>query len=380
MNFDLDDILNYLRENLLAVLPIAIIVLLLLGYLFFTVRTVLPRWQLRAALVTQSEAVEAAYAERSQQQQAGAGQIRQQITAAQANFDQSVNQFLTETEAAAFLDGLYDSAAAFGVSIVDLQARAVPQAVPINGEKPVYDTRHFHLVVEGDITQLNGFVSGIEETAVPSINLQNLLVTQGAEGFRDVLTLDLQLFTSPYARGAAVAQLPAAASPTPVSPVATSVAPTATPTMTPAPDVSGLIAQLDAPWQAEDWPTVISLIQEIRQEVPGTPEMVEKLYAARVNFGYQLAGVGDVGGAAEQFEQALALVPGGTEAEAGLQSLFTPQATATPSVTIHIVQRGDTLYSIARRYGSTVDAVKSANGLVGNNISPGQQLIIPSSN
>jgi len=41
------------------------------------------------------------------------------------------------------------------------------------------------------------------------------------------------------------------------------------------------------------------------------------------------------------------------------------------------VQRGDTLYSIARRYGSTVDAVKAANGLTSNNINPGQQLIIP---
>ena len=46
--------------------------------------------------------------------------------------------------------------------------------------------------------------------------------------------------------------------------------------------------------------------------------------------------------------------------KAGLQSLFAPAPTATPSVTIYMVQRGDTLFSIARRFGSTVDAVKAA--------------------
>ncbi|MAU00038.1 MAG: hypothetical protein CL608_23085 [Anaerolineaceae bacterium] len=105
--------------------------------------------------------------------------------------------------------------------------------------------------------------------------------------------------------------------------------------------------------------------------------MTEKLYAARVNYGYRLAELGDTAAAAQQFEQALAIFPQGTEAEAGLQSLFAPTATPTPEATIYVVQRGDTLFSIARRFGSTVEAVKSANGLVGNNITPGQQLIIP---
>jgi LysM repeat protein len=96
-----------------------------------------------------------------------------------------------------------------------------------------------------------------------------------------------------------------------------------------------------------------------------------------VNYGYQLAELGETAAAAEQFEQALAIFPQGTEAEAGLQSLFAPTATPTPDATIYVVQRGDTLFSIARRFGSTVDAVKAANGLVGNNITPGQQLVIP---
>lgn len=45
---------------------------------------------------------------------------------------------------------------------------------------------------------------------------------------------------------------------------------------------------------------------------------------------------------------------------------------------VHVVQRGDTLYSIARRYGVTVQAVAQANGILNPNlIYVGQQLSIP---
>jgi LysM repeat protein len=45
--------------------------------------------------------------------------------------------------------------------------------------------------------------------------------------------------------------------------------------------------------------------------------------------------------------------------------------------TIHVVQRGDTLYSIARRYGTTVDAIMRANRLSSDRIYVGQRLTIP---
>jgi peptidoglycan-N-acetylglucosamine deacetylase len=44
----------------------------------------------------------------------------------------------------------------------------------------------------------------------------------------------------------------------------------------------------------------------------------------------------------------------------------------------YTVQAGDTLYSIARRYGTTVEAIQSANGIVNPSlIRVGQKLIIP---
>ncbi|HEY77473.1 MAG TPA: LysM peptidoglycan-binding domain-containing protein [Thermoflexia bacterium] len=45
---------------------------------------------------------------------------------------------------------------------------------------------------------------------------------------------------------------------------------------------------------------------------------------------------------------------------------------------VHVVQRGDTLFSIARRYGTTVDAIAHANGLADpRHIYVGQRLVIP---
>ena len=44
---------------------------------------------------------------------------------------------------------------------------------------------------------------------------------------------------------------------------------------------------------------------------------------------------------------------------------------------VYIVKRGDTLYSIARKYNISVDELKRLNGLVNNNIMIGQQLLVP---
>jgi LysM repeat protein len=42
-----------------------------------------------------------------------------------------------------------------------------------------------------------------------------------------------------------------------------------------------------------------------------------------------------------------------------------------------VVRDGDTLYSIAKRHGVTVDMIYSANGLRNDQLTPGQHLIIP---
>ena len=42
----------------------------------------------------------------------------------------------------------------------------------------------------------------------------------------------------------------------------------------------------------------------------------------------------------------------------------------------YIVQKGDSLYSIAKKYNTTVDNIKNKNNLKTNNLSIGQELII----
>ena len=55
-----------------------------------------------------------------------------------------------------------------------------------------------------------------------------------------------------------------------------------------------------------------------------------------------------------------------------------PTATPPPVGTIYIVQAGDTLSSIARRFGVTVNAIAQANGITNPNlIYVGQRLVIP---
>ena len=55
----------------------------------------------------------------------------------------------------------------------------------------------------------------------------------------------------------------------------------------------------------------------------------------------------------------------------------TPKPTPAPRHVTYTVQSKDTLYSIARRYGTTVQAIMGANGLDSPNIRVGQQLRIP---
>lgn len=44
--------------------------------------------------------------------------------------------------------------------------------------------------------------------------------------------------------------------------------------------------------------------------------------------------------------------------------------------TTYVVKSGDTLYSIAREFNTTVDKIKALNNLTNNNLSIGQILIV----
>ena len=54
---------------------------------------------------------------------------------------------------------------------------------------------------------------------------------------------------------------------------------------------------------------------------------------------------------------------------------YTPPTTATE--TSYTVQKGDSLYAIAKKYNTTVDTIKQLNNLTSNNLSIGQILKLP---
>jgi len=56
-----------------------------------------------------------------------------------------------------------------------------------------------------------------------------------------------------------------------------------------------------------------------------------------------------------------------------------PAAAAAPTAAerVHVVQPGDTLFAIARRFGVSVEALRTANGLPDDRIQPGQVLVVP---
>ena len=54
-----------------------------------------------------------------------------------------------------------------------------------------------------------------------------------------------------------------------------------------------------------------------------------------------------------------------------------PVTASSPKTTEHVVRSGDTLSGIAGRYGTTVAKLRSANGLRSNRLSVGQRLVIP---
>ena len=182
----------------------------------------------------------------------------------------------------------------------------------------------------------------------------------------------------------------------------------ATATPTTAERLAALATQLDAAWNAQDWEEVLSLIAQIKAIDPSYDNISEREYYAQVNYGYALLTEGQCTAAKAAFVAALALRAGGEEAEMGLQlvstycatpvpssptptttttpgasATSTPVVSATPTSIVltapitYTVQLGDTLYSLAKRYGTTVQAIMQANGLTSTFLRSGQLIWIP---
>ncbi|MDE7246742.1 MAG: LysM peptidoglycan-binding domain-containing protein [Lachnospiraceae bacterium] len=85
------------------------------------------------------------------------------------------------------------------------------------------------------------------------------------------------------------------------------------------------------------------------------------------------------------FQSAVGLTPDGIVGPLTWQALYNTYLgidnalppSVDPGVTEYVVRSGDTLWLLAQRYGTTVDAIKRLNGLTSDNLSIGQVLKIP---
>ena len=95
--------------------------------------------------------------------------------------------------------------------------------------------------------------------------------------------------------------------------------------------------------RAGEWKEVIGLIERILAVNPGDADVIEKLYAAHVNYGLQFLDEGDPDGAVVQFNSALEIKPDGVEARAGLAQAATWVPTPTP-LTLTVEQLAQSLH------------------------------------
>jgi len=346
---------GFVRSNLhvLAAVVLTIAALFGCGLLFFG--SLLPHANARNLIAAQVVGAEQSLADTQSVQAQTPDRLRAQIAAAQAALAPAYDALLTDLQAGMILNGLYQYAGATGVTITHLQN----QTASAPGDRPAYRIITVRLQAQGAARNLIDFVTRIREAASKSFvfNAINVIVTNERS---NVLLLDITLYTSPNATGKGLAQ---DTPPIPIPPPATSVE-------------QQLTQQLDNAWKVENWPEVLRVLDQIKTINPNYPNLTEKMYAAHVNYGYRLLAAGKVEDARAEFNRALAIKPNGGEAYQALALTNTPTPIPSGQI-IYVVNPGDTLFSIARRHGVTLTALKAANGLTDNIIHVGRKLIIP---
>jgi len=190
---------------------------------------------------------------------------------------------------------------------------------------------------------------------------------------------------------------------------------TPTPTLTNQQRLQQLELLLNIAWNAQDWEEAIRIIEAMIAIDPNYDNIQERYYYAYVNWGYQLLTAGECTEATHAFRTALEIRPGGEEATMGLDLVArycgtpvpptvtgtitvtstpgaTPTLTRTPTRTLepnitptqiiteptqYVVQPGDTLFSLSRRFNTSVQAIMQANGMMTTFLRAGQTIWIP---
>ena len=299
------------RENRsLLIVTIGIIVAALIGNILFIRFFIVPQWETRNELAEQLTALEEEVLNRQAQEPPSAVEIQAELEVTQSRLDALIESLLSEGDAADVLNDLYRYAELSGVEIVEFESQTETEPVEEDEDKAILDINRFRLQAVGDVRRLIDFVTRIEQVALNSVDLDNVGIAD-PNGITQ-LSMEITLYTSPYAGEDGAGE------------------PTPNPTEV-ADEIVILEAALADAWEAEDWPEAIDLINQILAIDLTYNEMTQRLYAAHINYGYQLLAEGNYEAAADQFRRALAIDPDGSEAQAGLDQASTAVPTDTPT-------------------------------------------------
>ena len=199
------------KERFFALLPIFLIVILILGYLFFTITSLLPQMQIVSEKSSRVAVVKRQLLATQVAVQENPDQLKEEIATAQTRVREEADVFLSQPQAAQALGNVYQYAGESGVKIISLQA----QAGPDKEKSKVYDAKTFRLQAEGDIRALMDFVRRIEDVkSFKTYIIHDVKIAEG-EGLH-ALDMNITLYTSPYAPEEA-RQKPAETVPTPAA-------------------------------------------------------------------------------------------------------------------------------------------------------------------
>ncbi|MBZ0296212.1 MAG: type 4a pilus biogenesis protein PilO [Anaerolineae bacterium] len=201
-----------ITQRLFRLLPILLTLMIILGIAMVVIVVIIPKWQIHEELSAEVETRQEVLAA----QNAAAGEnenivlMQHQIDEIQGSIDEAATGFLTDAEVDSTLTRLYGYANVNQVEITRLQAQQQTEA---ETDVTTYTTLAFRLQITGDASNLTAFLGQIAEASTPAVVIGNVNL-DGTEGQSSTLTIDLQLYTSPYASGGALGDLPEILMPT----------------------------------------------------------------------------------------------------------------------------------------------------------------------
>lgn len=223
------DLIDNLRNNLVSALAIFLIVVIILGYLAFSITSIMPQWQMRSELMPQVAAAELQVTQAAQLSNTNIDTLRAQIESAPTRLVETASSFLVaDAKEAQILDNLYQYAEQNGVAVAGLQV----QSTPSTSEDELFGIRQFRVEISGSLPQLLTFLADVRETQLPGFVLTNVSINQQTP--TDVLVMDIYLYTSSY--------VDAALAPTLAAPV-TRESEVAAPESTPTPEIAAAEAE-----------------------------------------------------------------------------------------------------------------------------------------